>query len=94
MGVGLYPTVAIGALSGPLPTGVTTAAGPPPGANGAPAFGVVGLDQNEAVTDLTLQPFKTMQINANGASLSFSPSQLAFLQESFEQQSAAAGGSV
>jgi hypothetical protein len=90
MNAGLYPTVAIGTLSGPLPTGVTTAAGPPPGANGAPAFGVVGLSQGDAVEDLTLQPFKTMQIDSAGAALSFSASQLAFLQESFEQQSAAA----
>lgn len=90
MSVGLYPTVAIGTLSGALPTGATTAAGPLPGANGAPAFGAVGLSQSDAVQGLTMTPFKSMQINPSGAALSFSASQLAFLQESFEQQAAAA----
>src|ERR1700761_2734792 len=88
MSTGLYPTVAIGTLSGSLPIGATTAAGPLPGANGAPAFGVVGLSQDDAVTDLTLTPFKSMQINSSGAALSFSASQLAFLQAQFDQQSA------
>ena len=73
-----------------MPTGVTTAAGPLPGANGAPALGVVGLSQNDAVKGLTFQPFKTMQIDSSGAAMSFSSAQLAFLQQSFEQQSAAA----
>ncbi|MEI9891509.1 MAG: hypothetical protein WDN45_14225 [Caulobacteraceae bacterium] len=69
---------------------MTTAAGPLPGANGAPAGGVVGLSQDDAIKGLTLKPFKAMQINSNGASVSFSSAQLAFLQQSFEQQSAAA----
>jgi len=90
MSAGLYPTVAIGTLSGSVPTGATTAAGPLPGANGAPAFGPVGLGQDGAVQGFTLTPFKSMQINSNGAALSFSSSQLAFLQAQFEQQSAAA----
>jgi len=90
MSVGLYPTVAIGTLSGQSPTGATTAAGPLPGANGAPGFGAVGLSQADAIENLTLSPFKTMQINSSGAALSFSASQLAFLQQSFEQQSESA----
>jgi len=94
MSTGLYPTVAIGTLSGSLPTGATTAAGPLPGANGAPAFGPVGLSQDDAVQGLSLTPFKSMQINSNGAALSFSSAQLAFLQDQFEQQSADALSSL
>jgi len=94
MTTGLYPTVAIGTLSGSLPTGVTTAAGPLPGADGAPAFGPVGLSQDDAIQGLSLTPFTSMQINSNGAALSFSSAQLAFLQDQFEQQSADALSSL
>jgi hypothetical protein len=73
-----------------LPKNATTAAGPLPGANGAPASGPVGLSESNAVQGVTLTPFKTMQVNSSGAALSFSSSQLAFLQQQFEQQSEAA----
>ena len=93
MNVGPYPVVAIGTLSGSLPTGVTTAAGPLPGANGVPAGEPVGLNQDNALKGVKLNPFPAMQINSNGSALSFSPAQLSFLQASFEQQSADATSS-
>jgi hypothetical protein len=85
----IYPTpiVAIGTLSGNLPKNATTAAGPLPGANGAPAFGPIGLSESNAVQGVTLTPFKTIKISGG---VSLSPSQLAFFQEQFQEQSAAA----
>jgi hypothetical protein len=81
------PLVAIGTLSGNLPKNPTTAAGPLPGANGAPASGPVGLSESNAVQGVTFTPFSSMQISG-GANLS--PSMLAFFQQEFQQQSAAA----
>lgn len=86
MNISPAPIVAIGTLSGNLPKNVTTAAGPLPGANGAPSGGPVGLSESNAVQGVALTPFKTAQISG-GASLS--PSMLA-LQEQFEEQFAAA----
>ncbi len=54
MNTGPIPAVAIGTLSGNLPKNATTAAGPLPGANGAPAFAPVGLNQDDAVKGVTL----------------------------------------
>ncbi len=90
MNVGPMPAVAIGTLSGNLPKSATTAAGPLPGANGAPASESVGLNQNNALQDVTLTPFPTMQFSPTSSALSFSPSQLSFLQDQFEEQSEAA----
>ncbi|HEX3504258.1 MAG TPA: hypothetical protein VHU22_12775 [Xanthobacteraceae bacterium] len=87
MNISPTPIVAIGTLSGNLPKNATTAAGPLPGANGAPSSGPVGLSESNALQGVTLTPFKTMQVSG-GAILS--PSTLAFFQEQFQQQSAAA----
>src|ERR1700744_3834328 len=88
MNISGAPLVAIGTLSGNLPKNATTAAGPLPGANGAPAGGPVGLNQSGAAQGVSLTPFKSMKISSGSGSVSFSSSQLAFLQNQFEQQSA------
>lgn len=81
------PLVAVGTLSGNLPKNPTTAGGPLPGADGAPAFGPVGLDESGAVQGVTLTPYATMQISGG---VSLSPSLLSFFQEQFQQQSTTA----
>jgi len=87
MNISPTPVVAIGRLSGNLPKNATTAAGPLPGANGAPSGAPVGLNESNAVQGVTLTPFKTMQISGGG---SLSPSMLAFFQQQFQEQSAEA----
>ena len=87
MNISGAPLVAIGTLSGNLPKNATTAAGPLPGANGAPTGAPVGLDESKAVQGVTMTPFKSMQISGG---VSLSPDQLAFLQQQFQEQSAEA----
>jgi len=87
MNISSSPFVAIGTLSGNLPKNATTAAGPLPGANGAPSGGTFSLSESNALQDVTLTPSKTMQISGG---VSLSPSMLAFFREQFQEQSAAA----
>jgi len=85
MNISPTPIVAIGTLSGNLPKNATTAAGPLPGANGAPSGAPVGLNESNALQGVTLTPFKSLQISSGG---NMSPSTLAFFQQQFQQQSA------
>ncbi len=85
MNISPTPIVGLGTLSGNLPKSATTAAGPLPGANGAPSGGPVGLNESNALQGVTLTPFKTMQISGGGT---LSPSMLAWFQEQFQEQSA------
>jgi hypothetical protein len=85
MNISASPLVAIGTLSGNLPKNATTAAGPLPGADGAPAGGTIGLDQSNAVQGVTMTPFKAMRI---GGAASLTPAQLAFFQQQFQEQTA------
>jgi hypothetical protein len=85
MNISPTPVVAIGTLSGNLPKSATTAAGPLPGANGAPSGGPVSLSESNALQGVNLTPFKTPQISG-GPSLS--SSMLAFFQQQFQEQPA------
>jgi hypothetical protein len=81
MNVGPIPLVAIGALSGNLPTGAgarTLGAAPPaPG----DSFNPVGLDQSNAVTGVTFTPFSVPEISADTPDTALMQQQLLMIQE-------------
>jgi hypothetical protein len=79
---GQIPAVAIGKLSGNLPTNVTTAAGPLPGPGGVPSGSAVGLEESNAVQGVTFTPFKQMQVSGGP----LSPQMLATFQQLFQMQ--------
>ncbi len=81
MSVGPIPVVAVGTLSGNLPTGAgAMTLGAPAQAPGTP-FQPVGLDESNAVTDLTLNAFATPKITADVPVTSSMMQQLLFAQE-------------
>jgi hypothetical protein len=86
MSLSLAPIIAIGTLSGNLPTGsgARTQAGPSIAPGPSPS-NVVSLDESNAVTDVLLQPFSTPQVTPNGASPSDFQRALLLAQEQLEQ---------
>lgn len=86
MSLSLAPIIAIGTLSGNVPTGsgARTQAGPSI-APGASPSNVVSLDESNAVTGLVLQPFSSPQVTPNGASQSDFQKALLLAQEQLQQ---------
>ena len=81
MNIGPTPLVAMGTLSGNLPTGSgATTRGAPALAPGA-SFQSVALNEKSAVTGLTLNAFATPKVSADNASAALMQQQLLALQE-------------
>ncbi len=65
MTIGPIPIVAIGTLSGKLPSGAgARTLGAPPMAPGS-SFKPISLDESNAVTGMTLDPFSATKISAD-----------------------------
>jgi hypothetical protein len=81
MKVGPTPLVAIGTLSGNLPTGAgAKTLGAPPLAPGD-SFNPVGLDESNAVTGITLNSFSAPKISADTPDTALMQQQLLIIQE-------------
>jgi hypothetical protein len=81
MNQGPIPLVAIGTLSGNLPTGSgAKTLGAPPLAPGA-SFEPVMLDESNAVTGVTFQPFSAPKIGADTPDTALMQQQLLTIQE-------------
>jgi hypothetical protein len=81
MKVGPTPLVAIGTLSGNLPTGAgAKTLGAPPLAPGD-SFKPVGLDESNAVTGITLNSFSAPKISADTPDTALMQQQLLIIQE-------------
>jgi hypothetical protein len=81
MNVGPIPLVAIGTLSGNLPTGAgAKTLGAAPRAPGD-SFNPVGLDQSNAVTGVTFTPFSAPEISADTPDTALMQQQLLMIQE-------------
>jgi hypothetical protein len=81
MSAGPIPLVAIGTLSGNLPTGAgARTLGAPPLAPGA-SFKPVGLDESKAVTGVILNPFSAPEISADTPDTALMQQQLLTIQE-------------
>lgn len=81
MTVGPIPLVAIGTLSGKLPTGAgAKTLGAPLPAPGEP-MKTVSLDESNALTGLTLNPFPTPRISADNPDVTLMQQQLLTIQE-------------
>ena len=81
MNTGPAPLVAIGTLSGNLPTGAGArtlgASALAPGESFTP----VGLDESNALTGVTFTPFSTPQVSADNPDTALMQQQLLALQE-------------
>jgi hypothetical protein len=66
MTLSLAPIVAVGTLSGNLPTGAVTRGGPPLAWGQSPS-NVVSLDESNAVKGVVFHPFSTPKVTPNGA---------------------------
>jgi hypothetical protein len=81
MNVGPIPLVAIGTISGNLPTGAgARTLGAPPLAPGD-SFKPVGLDESNAVTGVTFNPFSAPKISADTPDTALMQQQLLNIQE-------------
>jgi hypothetical protein len=81
MNVGPIPLVAVGTLSGNLPTGAgAKTLGASPLAPGD-SFKPVGLDESTAVTGVTFNPFSTPKISADTPDTALMQQQLLTAQE-------------
>ena len=81
MSVGPIPVVAIGTLSGNLPTGAgARTLGASPLAQGD-SFTPVGLDESSAVTGLTLNAFSAPRISADTPDTALMQQELLNIQE-------------
>jgi hypothetical protein len=85
MSVGPIPLVAAGTLSGNLPTGagaktLGATLGAPPLAPGD-SFEPVGLDESNAVTGITFNPFPAPKISADTPDTALMQQQLLAIQE-------------
>ena len=81
MSAGPIPLVAIGTLSGNLPTGAgARTLGAPPLAPGE-SFKPVGLDESDAVTGVTLNAFTSPKISADSPDTALMQQQLLAAQE-------------
>jgi hypothetical protein len=81
MSVGPIPLVAIGTLSGNLPTGAgAKTLGAPPLAPGD-SFKPVSLDESNAVTGVTFNPFSAPKISADTPDTALMQQQLLNIQE-------------
>jgi hypothetical protein len=79
MNVGPTPLVAIGTLSGNLPTGARTLGAAPPAPGDS--FNPVGLDQSDAVTGVTFTAFSAPEISADTPDTALMQQQLLMMQE-------------
>jgi hypothetical protein len=81
MNAGPIPLVAIGTLSGNLPTGAgARTLGAPPLAPGD-SFKLVGLDASNALTGVTFTPFSAPKISADTPDTALMQQQLLAIQE-------------
>ena len=81
MSAGPIPLVAVGTLSGNLPTGAgAKTLGKPPLAPGE-SFQPVGLDESKALTGVTLAPFSSPHISADTPDTALLQQQLLTIQE-------------
>lgn len=81
MNVGPIPIVAVGTLSGNLPTGAgAKTLGAPPLAPGD-SFKPVSLDESNAVTGITFNPFSTLKNSADMPDTALMQQQLLTIQE-------------
>ena len=81
MSIGPIPLVAIGTLSGNLPTGAGARTLGAPALAPGQSFTPVALDENQAVTDLTFTPFSSPQVSADNPNVALMQQQLLTLQE-------------
>jgi hypothetical protein len=78
----LAPLVAVGTLSGNLPTGAgAMTRGSSPLAAGSSPFNVVMLNESNAVTGVTFQPFAAPKVTDDGASAALAQQTLLLAQE-------------
>jgi hypothetical protein len=81
MKVGRIPLVAVGTLSGTLPTGAgAKTLGAPPLASGD-SFKPVGLDESNAVTGLTWNSFSAPKVSVDTPDTALMQQQLLMIQE-------------
>ena len=81
MNVGSIPLIAVGTLSGNMPTGAgAKTLGAPPLAPGD-SFKPVSLDEGNAVTDVTFNPFSVQKISADTPDTALMQQQLLTIQE-------------
>jgi hypothetical protein len=81
MNTGPTPLVAIGTLSGNLPTGAGARTLGAPALAPGESFSPVGLDESKALTGVTFTPFSTPQISADTPNTALMQQQLLALQE-------------
>jgi hypothetical protein len=81
MNTGPIPLVAIGTLSGNLPTGAGAKTLGAPALAPGEAFTPVGLDESKAVTGLTLNPFSSPQISADNPDTALMQQELLNIQQ-------------
>jgi len=78
----LAPLISVGTLSGNLPTGAgAMTRGASPLALGASPFNVVMLNESNAATGITFQPFSAPKITDDGASAALTQQALLLAQE-------------
>ncbi len=81
MNVGPIPLVAVGTLSGNLPTGAGAKTLAAPALAPGASFKPVGLDETNAVTGLTLTPFSAPKVSADTRDTALLQQQLLAIQE-------------
>lgn len=81
MNVGPIPLVAIGTLSGNLPTGAGAKTLGAPALAPGDSFTPISLDESNAVTGLTFTPFSAPKISADNPDTALMQQQLLTIQE-------------
>ncbi len=83
----LAPLISVGTLSGNLPTGSgAITRGAAPLAPGASPFNAVMLNEANAVTGVTFQPFSAPKITYDGANTALTQQTLLLAQEQCQSQ--------